>query len=353
MALAFRTALLSTSAMAATGGEEALEWRIVNAEAVEMVWRVRGLQFFSDIECTKPLDARPNVTGDALGTAASDMTDAHHIFALRSMRGWESAGPCALGECHVGFAWYESQDAVEVQCLLLQQGETGLHAPDVTLQRKRGSSWEDTMTWRDLQGGKVKLTLSCPSPPSLENGQVGECAEKDERSKECPVTCDEGFGTVEPRLQCIHGAWFVPECLRVGTLVRLVAQAPELIKPYWVILDAALYRRDDCTDVIRMDGRPISSGEFVIKYASYNPVNAWDGNKDTSWASSEPCTPGTCYIGFRFGTPPDEVRCVRVEHPAGKNYQATSVTVQKLGASGWEEVPGVTIRLLPQEKQEL
>merc|ERR1712147_300824 len=100
-----------------------------------------------------------------------------------------------------------------------------------------GGAWEDVMTWGSLEGGKVKLALACPSVPKLRNGQVGTCAEKDERWKECPVTCDEGFGTVEPRLQCIHGAWFIPEYLGVGTLLRLVAKAPELIKPYWVVLD--------------------------------------------------------------------------------------------------------------------
>ena len=101
-----------------------------------------------------------------------------------------------------------------------------------------------------------------------------------------------------------------------------------------------------------MDGRPISSGEYTIKYASYAPVNVWDGNKDTSWAAAEPCTPGSCFVGFRFSVAPDQVRCVRIEHPLGKQYHATEVVLEKIGANGWEQVPDVHMRLLPQDRSE-
>mmetsp|Transcript_54898 Transcript_54898/g.86898 ORF Transcript_54898/g.86898 Transcript_54898/m.86898 type:complete len:360 (-) Transcript_54898:61-1140(-) len=341
--------------LTAASSEEVTDvaWRLVNSEVVDVVWRVRSLQFFSDLECASPIKAVPNTTGDAFASKESDMTGAEHIFALRSMRGWESAGPCERGECNVGFSWWPSDNIPEVKCLLIQQGETGLHASAMTLQRRQHGAWTDVVSWNSLEGGKVKLALTCPSTPSLENGLVGECESEDDRSKQCSATCSEGFGTVEPRLHCINGAWFVPECLPIGTLVRLVAKLPELIKPYWVILEAALYRNSDCSDVIRMEGKAISSGEFVIKYANYHAQNVWDGNVGTSWASSDQCTPGSCYVGFRFAKSVDGIRCVRIEHPAGKQYQATEVIVETLGASGWEEIPDVTIRLLPQEHQEL
>ncbi|CAK0881024.1 unnamed protein product [Prorocentrum cordatum] len=35
-------------------------WRIVNTEEVEIAWRVRSLQFFSDDGCTKPVMALAN-----------------------------------------------------------------------------------------------------------------------------------------------------------------------------------------------------------------------------------------------------------------------------------------------------
>lgn len=154
-------------------------------------------------------------------------------------------------------------------------------------------------------------------------------------------------------MKCINGAWFAPECLKVGSLLRVAALSPELIKPYWVVLDAALYENEDCTGVIQMDGQATSSGEYVIKYASYHPRNVWDGDAQTSWAASEPCTPGSCNFGFRFNEPPGPVRCVRVTHPHGRNYQATSVRVDVLGASGWEELADVAVQLLPQVNEEL
>jgi hypothetical protein len=338
---------------AAAEPKGSLAWRLVNGEEVDVVWRVRSLQFFSDQTCSNPINAVPNVTGEAMGSEASDMTDAMHVFALRSMRGFESAGPCAKGECNVGFEWNSDQGAMDVQCLLIQQGETGLHAGTLTLQKKHGEEWQDVVSWSAVEGGRSKLAVACPSTPSFQNGVLGECIHQDDRSKVCPVTCSENFGAVDPRLQCINGAWFVPECLPVGTLMRVVAQAPERIKPYWVILDVALYRSSECTDVIRMDGSAISSGEYVIKYANYHAVNAWDGNADTSWASADSCTPGSCYIGFRFHKPVHDIRCVRIEHPAGQQYQATQVTVETLGVSGWEQVSDVTVRLLPQPRQEL
>lgn len=345
-------------AYCADAGEQPLQdelpagsaWRITNAEEVEIAWRVRSLQFFSDYSCTDPLMAIPNSTGVPLGTNASDMTDAQYVFALRSPRGWETLHHCTVGECHVGFAWYNTTK--DVRCLLLSQGETGLHAGSVTLQTRKAGIWEDVVTWHSLEGGRVKLALSCPPAPSVKDGEVSDCKHEGDRSQKCSVHCKEGFGTVEPRLQCLHGAWYVPECLPVGTLVRLVAVEPQLIKPFWVVLDAALYANSDCTDVHRMHGVAISSGEYVIKYANYQPGNAWDGDASTSWASAEPCTPRSCYIGFRFQKPLDApIRCARIEH-AGRQYHATAISVETLGASGWEVVPDVTVRLLPEDRSQ-
>lgn len=330
-------------------------WRIINADAIEVAWRVRSLQFFSDLSCTVPLNASPNFTGDAFATAASDMTGAEHVFALRSPRGWESLDACETGSCHIGFSWTE--DSVDVQCILLLQGEAGLHAGAVTLQWQSldaSGLWHDATTWRPVEAGKQKLSRSCPSKPTVFRGSVGECKSDGPRAEECAVTCDAGFGTLAPKLQCLHGSWYVPECLELGSLVRIVARTPDLIKPYWVILDAAFYTNEDCTGVLRMDGAAISSGEYVIKYANYHAKNAWDGDSTTSWASSEPCTPGSCYVGFRFRKAPEEpIRCVRVEHPRGTQYQASSISVEKLGTAGWEELGQVAVQLLPEAHQEL
>lgn len=330
-------------------------YRLVNSEAVEVVWRIRSVQFFTDEACASPLSAVPNATGESFGTLASDMTEAVYVFALRSPRGWESVGPCAPGACHVGFAWWN--ETPDVRCLLLQQGETGLHADAVTLQRHNGgaSAWLDVATWGPLEGGKVKLSLACPDPPSVPHGRVKDCRSDGARSGQCTVECDEGFGTVEPRLKCIHGAWYSPQCLALGSLVRVVAHAPELIKPYWVVLDAVLYSKEDCTDVLRMEGQAISSGEYVIKYANYHPNNVWDSDPSSSWASSEPCAPGSCYFGFRFQepVPAGRIRCVRVEHPVGARFQATAVSVEVLGRRGWEKLPDVAVRLLPERHEEL
>mmetsp|Transcript_62240 Transcript_62240/g.193148 ORF Transcript_62240/g.193148 Transcript_62240/m.193148 type:complete len:283 (+) Transcript_62240:372-1220(+) len=282
------------------------------------------------------------------------MTGAEYTFALRSPRGWESADTCAPGECHLGFEWSQSQG--DVRCILIHQGEDGFHAGAITLQRRaQGSSkWLDEVTWSPVQAGKAKLALACPAAPAVERGRVADCRRSGERSGECALSCAEGFGSLEPSLRCIHGVWYAPECLPVGSLVRLVALAPELIKPYWVVLDAALFASADCTGPLPMDGLATSSGEYVIKYASYHPKNAWDGDASTSWASSQPCTPGSCHFGFRFRRPlAPPPRCVRVEHPQGRQYQATKVSVQTLGAKGWEELPDVVVQLLPEENQEL
>jgi len=136
-------------------------------------------------------------------------------------------------------------------------------------------------------------------------------------------------------------------------MVRLVAQAPELIKPYWVILDAKLYSDTDCSVQVAMRGDAFSSGEYVIKYATYGPSNAWDGKADTSWAAKEPCTPGNCYVGLSFRKPlQNPPMCLIVEHPEGAQYHATAVSLQTLGKSGWEEVADAVVRLLPDSKGE-
>merc|ERR1712151_1098984 len=120
-------------------------------------------------------------------------------------------------------------------------------------------------TWDSLDAGRTKLALACPHMPTVAHGDIKNCSLGDIQSQECTVQCNEGFGTLEPKMRCIRGAWYTPECLAVGTMLRLVAKAPEFIKPYWVVLDAALYASEDCTDVLRMEGTAISSGEYVIK----------------------------------------------------------------------------------------
>jgi len=328
-------------------------WRIVNAEPVEIAWRVRSIQFFSDLACNSPIVSIPNETGTTLATEASDMTGADHAFALRSMRGWESVDACSAGQCYLGFTWFQS---ASVRCVLLHQGEPGFQANAITLEHKDPNSkdeWRSVVTWTPVEGTKAKLAIACPAAPAVAKAKIGNCDRQGDRDQQCQVTCNEGFGTVEPRLRCIHGAWYMPECLPTGSLIRLVALAPQLIKPYWVVLDAALFSSPDCTDVIRMNGQALSSGEFVIKYANYHPKNVWDSDASTSWASSTPCTPGICYLGFRFRTPPPAVRCVRVEHPSGSQYHATEVAVETLGSTGWERLPDVIVQIHPEPNNEL
>lgn len=355
--LSLAAAFLGASGAGTEGGAQAASsWRIVNAEDVEVAWRVRSLQFFGDDDCEVPLAALPNRTGEAFATEAAELTGVEHAFNLRSARGWESVEVCEPGECHVGFTF--ASDVLAVRCLLLHQGEEGFHAGAVTLQRRdeaSGADWQDVATWEEVADGKAKLALACPPVPGVEHGTVAGCESEDERSAECRARCDEGYGAVDLTVRCHHGAWYTPQCLPVGSMVRLVPRSPALMKPYWVILDAALYESADCTGPIPMAGSPISSGEFVIKYASYHPKNAWDSDPSSSWASNGPCAPGgDCYIGWRFEAPLTQpVRCVRLEHPQGRNFQATSISVERLGPAGWEEIPDVRVELLPAAKDEL
>merc|ERR1712032_526238 len=97
-----------------------------------------------------------------------------------------------------------------------------------------------------------------------------------------------------------------------------------------------------------MKGQAISSGEFIIKYASYHPKNIWDKNADTSWASVDPCTPGSCWFGFRFVSEPPPVKCIKIEHPKGAQYHADSISFEVLGKTGWEGVSDFTLLLLPE-----
>eukprot|EP00747_Dinoflagellata_sp_TGD_P091385 gnl/TRDRNA2_/TRDRNA2_165033_c0_seq2.p1 gnl/TRDRNA2_/TRDRNA2_165033_c0~~gnl/TRDRNA2_/TRDRNA2_165033_c0_seq2.p1 ORF type:complete len:341 (-),score=42.07 gnl/TRDRNA2_/TRDRNA2_165033_c0_seq2:8-1030(-) len=309
---------VATEPVGVIGSEVPKTWRIVNAEPIEFAWRLRSLLFFSDISCSVPIPAVVNQTGEAFATAESEMTGAEYVFNVRSPRGWESEAHCGAKECHVGFSWYNALDE-PARCIVAGQGETGLHAESIMLQHQAASGdWVDVATWGSLEGGSSVLSLSCPEVPKFQRGTISNCRKSSERSQECEVHCDEGFGTVEPRLRCIHGAWYLPECLAVGSMVRIVATAPEMMKPYWVVLDAALFSDTGCNDAIATEGEAISSGEYVIKYANYHPRNVWDGDVQTSWASKEPCTPGSCYFGFRFRKPPPAVRCVRVDHPEGE-----------------------------------
>jgi len=355
--LTLLSALAAWSGSAETGAANDMSsraWRISNAGDVHVAWRVRSLQFFYDDSCTKPVIAEPNHTGVAFASEPSEMTGADYVYALRSPRGWESVDACSPGQCHVGFE-LNAGSVADVRCLLLHQGEEGLHADAVTLQHRVDTDWVSVVTWKSVVSGKVKLALSCPpTPASIENGRISDCQVEDERSQRCLVTCNAGFGTVEPSLRCIHGAWYFPECLPVASLVRLVARAPELIKPYWVVLDAKLFSDEECTQSIEMDGMPTSSGEYVIKYANYHPRNIWDGDASTSWASAEHCEPGSCHFGFRFRQPLKvPIRCAKIEHPHGSQYHATSVAVEVLGSSGWEEAADIKLILLPEANQEL
>lgn len=358
LCVAVSTATVTSETLAANAPHSDA-WRLVNAENIEVVWRVRSLLFFADDSCSSsPLLAIPGQTGEPFATEAAEMTGPEYVYNLRSPRGWESAGPCEIGECHVGFIWANATSS-PVRCLVLNQGETSLHAEAVTLQHrslKDSVTWEDVVTWRDVEtGGRVKLALSCPSVPSLARGRVENCVKEDERHQTCEAHCDAGYGAMEQHIRCIHGAWYLPECMPINSMMRIAAQEPQHIKPYWVVLDVALYAKEDCTDVLVMDGSPISSGDFVIKYASYAAKNAWDGDSQTSWASSFECDPGACYIGFRFHSPPSvgSIKCARVVHPEGRTYQATEVSVETLGERGWEPMRDVAIQLLPKAKDEL
>jgi len=292
--------------------------------------------------------AAPGDNGDAIATAAADMTGAEFAFQLRSMRGWESADECAAGACHVGFAWHDGSTH-DVHCVVLHQGEEGFHATVIVLQRKDSMGhWVEVMQWQSIPEGRTKLAVHCPAIPTVAYGQVDTC-QGNGTSQECAVQCAAGYGTVEPKLRCVNGAWYVPECLEVGSMLRVVALAPNLIKPYWVVMHARLFTDAECTQAMEMNGAAFSSGEFVVKYASYHPKQIWDGSEETSWAAKEPCTPGSCYVGFRFAKKPaKDPKCVQVEHPKAKQYQATKVALEVLGAGGWEIAPpDVVVQLLP------
>jgi len=347
-------AAIDVTSDGAAAAKPASFWRIVNTDEVEIAWRVRSLQLFSDDGCTKPIMAQANETGVAFGTKAADMTAADYVFMLGSPRGWETEDICAVGESHLGFEFHKGP--VDVRCIVIHQGDDGFYAYSMALQSAASGSgpWSDVGSWSHLPSGKTKISLACPSVPSVPHAEVGACTHVDARSKECGFRCLDGFGTPGGEMvRCVHGAWYSPQCLPVGTMVRLVATAPERIKPYWVVLHAGLYASEDCTDEIRMEGSAISSGEFVIKYASYHARNAWDGSSDTSWASNERCSPSKCWLGFHFQERPRPVRCVRVEHPHGSEYHASAVKVEWLGQSGWEEDQRVLVQLLPLPREEL
>lgn len=325
-------------------------WRVSNVDEVDGAWRVRSIQFFGDIACKTPLISVPNKTGTAFASAAAEMTDVDHAFNVRSHRGWESEDICEPGQCHLGFEF--DDDTVPVQCVILHQGED-LHTEGLSLQQRNDQgNWVEVVAWKPLGGGRMKLSRSCPETPQVANAQVLDCSREDERTQECAIKCNAGFGAIEPRLRCVHGAWFEPECVTVGTMARIVAQSPELIKPYWVVLDAKLYANSNCTDPVTMDGMPFSSGEFVIKYANYAPKNVWDSDPSTSWASKTPCTPKECYVGFRFKTAP-KIGCASVTHPEGQQYRATEISLEVLGESGWEALEDATVEIDSGTRDEL
>lgn len=327
-------------------------WRIVNKEPIDVVWRLKTLAFFEDIECTRMHMALPNKTGSIMATDAAELTGAEHVFNLRSPRGWESEAHCDHGDCFLGFEWYDH--SLDVRCIMVNQGEEGLHSSGISLQGREDGKWHEVAAWHNVGPGKSKLALSCPPTPEVPNARVVGCREESEVQRECTAVCEPGMGAVEPRLRCINGAWFLPECRVKGSMIRLVAQTPELIKPYWVIMHVYIYADEACTDRIEIEpGQAISSGEYVIKYASYHPKNIWDGSKSTSWASDHACTPGTCWVGYRFeAAPARPIKCVHVLHPEGKVYHAESVAYEVLGEDGWAEDADVVVKLSV-EKSEL
>eukprot|EP00746_Dinoflagellata_sp_MGD_P009838 gnl/MRDRNA2_/MRDRNA2_120122_c0_seq1.p1 gnl/MRDRNA2_/MRDRNA2_120122_c0~~gnl/MRDRNA2_/MRDRNA2_120122_c0_seq1.p1 ORF type:complete len:353 (+),score=62.20 gnl/MRDRNA2_/MRDRNA2_120122_c0_seq1:62-1120(+) len=325
-------------------------WRMSNGVEIDGAWRVRSIQFFSDIACTTPLMSLPNATGTAFASAAAEMTDADHAFNVRSHRGWESEDICEPGQCHLGFEFFE--DTAAVECVILHQGED-LHAEALSLERRNDQgAWVEVVSWKPLGGGRMKLSTGCPEKPDVANAQVLDCRKEDKRTQECAIQCSAGFGAIEPRLRCVHGAWFQPECVPVGSMARIVAQAPQLIKPYWVVLDATLFANTNCSDPVKMDGMPFSSGEFVIKYANYAPKNVWDGDPQTSWASKTPCEPGQCFIGFRFKAAP-KIGCASVKHPEGDAYRASVISLETIGPSGWEAITDATVEIDPSNREEL
>ncbi|CAE7675724.1 unnamed protein product, partial [Symbiodinium sp. CCMP2456] len=303
-------------------------------------------------DCTEPVHSLPQ-TGKAFGTEASELTTVEHAFMLNTPRGWEAAGSCPPRECHLGFSFATAQS---INCLVVQQGDDGFHAPALALQRRDGeeAAWSEVTAWSSIGEGRSKLAVGCPDPPAVPSASVSACRSDNLLFQECRVACKEGFGTLETSMRCVNGAWFVPQCWPLGSLLRVVLEEPVLLKPYWVVLDANLFTSDDCTGPIKMDGVAISSGEFVIKYANYHPKNAWDKDPSTSWASKGECeAAGTCWLGFRFYANPGPVRCVSLLHPPGVQYQARRISVQRLGRVGWEKAEPVTVRLLPEGKDEL
>lgn len=332
-------------------------WRLINTDPIDLFWGVRTLTLFKDLACTQVLEASPNNTGIALASEAADMTGGDFIFMPQTMRGWESEDKCAAGACHIGFAWNAGEPEPDVRCISMFQGEEGTHAAKLTLQKLEGTleggTWMDVVTWRDVPAGRTRLAVQCPERPTVPRGIAGACQISHPRAQECPLTCEAGHGTTEPRLSCINGVWYMPDCLPLGSMIRLLAVLPEQIKPHWVILHATLFEKEDCTGLIRMHGSSISSGEFVIKYASYHPKNVWDGSGDTSWASKDPCTPGSCWLGFRFTQVPKVIGCVKIEHPSDSKYWATGVRVQKLGTKGWDDMPEVFVQFVPEQRSEL
>ncbi|CAE6936009.1 unnamed protein product, partial [Symbiodinium natans] len=237
-------------------------WRLINTEAVELSWRVSSLQFFEDKDCLEPIPAVAQ-TGAAFGTEATELTSVDHAFMLNTPRGWEAAKECPPEECHLGFAFATARG---VACLVLQQGDIGFHAPGLALQRRGAevAEWTDVARWGSVSTGRSKLAIACPEPPTVTSAVVSDCHSENGLFQECRVACSEGRGTLEPSMRCVNGAWFVPQCWPLGSLVRVVLDEPQRLKPYWVVLDAGLFASDDCSEPIKMDGVAISSGEFVI-----------------------------------------------------------------------------------------
>jgi len=324
-------------------------WRIANGDRAYL-WRVRSLQFFSDIQCEHIVDVFPGQNGKVIATDSEEMTGAEFLFDYGSLRGWASAAPCDTDECRIGYEWHED---VVVQCVKLVQGEEGLHADALALQWRDGDVWRDLVRWSSVSAGKAQLALLCPAVPSVDRAVlVGTCKEHGPRSQDCVMQCIPGFGAVNPAMRCINGVWFKPQCLPEGSRMRVVAQAPETIKPYWVVLNAEIFEDTECVKPISMAGGPFSSGEFKVKYANYHPKNIWDHSADTSWASQGPCSPGSCHFGFQFQNGATPFRCIKITHP-DHIHEATQVSVEVLGSSGWEEAADVVVQLFPLPKDEL
>lgn len=338
--------LSGTSSDVADGSKE---WRIVNGKDAEY-WTILGLAFFEDDACSKSTG-----DGEAFASPAADKTALELAFSSGGK--WKSAGACPAGECFFGFRWMTEKN---VRCILISHNVYP-KPPEIILQKYISGAWTEVVTWVDRDISK-NLAVACPAAPSFEHGAPGTCRQHSAREQECDVLCDPGFGSTRRTMTCENGAWTVPICRESGSMMRLVAMEPERIEPFWTVLDVEMFEDTDCSTPIKAEGLALGSRNYVIKYASYHSSNAFDGDRRTSWSSHAACSPGECYVGFRFYTTPSRIGCVIIHHPeggehffmqAGSQYRATKVSLEILRDNGWTEEPDAAVHLYPRNSDEL